>query len=672
MRDFGIDREEDAFYRHLPRAENLTFKRELVSIVPLVLFFLLLAGGLGYLGILNFSVYQAQAARNRVARIHLDPPRGEIVDRHGNPLAVNHAGYDCYFITSDELEQDLLDLQTLCDYLGMSTEQLENVLESRREAGSQRSLASELWAAGRGSLGARSILVKRDLNQVEVTGILERRTTYPSTYLERAYRRSYPAGASTAQLIGYVGPISESELDQWETLGYRISNIVGKAGLERQYDNILRGRSGERLVAVDARGHIIGDAEMVPAVVPDNGAVVIADGEVHIYDSEEPPQVNEDWQVFTNPGEIVQVNGQVIMRPSIIPPTGGTTLRLTIDLDIQRDIDDILGDHVGGVVALNPRDGSILAMVSQPGYDPNIFAPGGTDPEGWQAILDDPNFPLLNRPVQNAYVPGSVFKIVTALIAAEEGFTNHTWTCEGSLEVGNRTFRCWNLGGHGTVDFTEAMAESCDVAFWEMAQELGHVRIQEMAERLGLGSQLGVDLPDERSGLIPDEEWKLGRFDERWFTGDTMNMAIGQGFVQLTILQVAEMTAIAANGGFLVPPHINRLLTPSSGNIERLDIDQQDLNAVQRGLRRCVTTGTGRGCNLDWIQIAGKTGTADDPPREDPHSWFTSFAPYSDPALVIVVFCENGGHGDEKAVPLARRIWECESVRAYLEEMSAI
>ena len=219
MSNFGIDREEDAFYRHLPRAENLTFKRELISVVPLVLFFLLLSVGLGLLGITKFSYYQAQAAQNRIARIHLDPPRGEIVDRHGAPLAVNHAGYDCYFITSDNVEQDILDLVDLCEYLGMSSEQRQDVLDSRREAGSERSLASELWAAGRGTFGARSILVKHDLNQVEVTGILERRTTYPGAYLERAYRRSYPAGESTAQIVGYVGRISESELDEWEMLG---------------------------------------------------------------------------------------------------------------------------------------------------------------------------------------------------------------------------------------------------------------------------------------------------------------------------------------------------------------------------------------------------------------------------------------------------------------------
>ncbi len=727
------DYEDDGFYRALPRAENLTIKREIIAVPLMILALLILLGVLFVMGFIRFPYYQAQAAQNRITRITLAPPRGEILDRKGKPLAVNHAGYDCYFISSDDMDADVTDLTRLGEFLGLSGEKLETVLEGRREAGSIRSMASELWAAGRGTFGAKSILVKRDLNQVEVTAILERRTEFPSTFLERAYRRSYPAGECTAQVIGYVGQISESDLDEWERLGYRGGDMVGKAGLERQYDKYLRGRPGEKLVAVDARGRILGEAEMIPAVVPDSGAVVVRGDDVVLIregevidlsggvrvsmresivkavesgfasvDGDERAVIRTlfedsghggnfgEWHVFRRTGEIACINEQVVMRPSIVPPIGGSPLRLTIDLDMQRAIDEILGDHVGGVIAMDPRDGSILAMVSEPGYDPNLFFPGGVDPEGWLAILDDPHCPLLNRPVQNAYVPGSTFKIVTALAAAEENMTHSSWTCRGSIEVGNRKFRCWKLSGHGHVDFTRAIAESCDVAFWEMAQSLGHEKIYDMSRELGLGGQLGIDLPEEVGGLIPDDAWKRARFGdaERWFTGDTMNMAIGQGFVQLTVLQVAQITAVVANGGYLVPPHLNRLLTPAPSTIERISVSDRNINAVRAGLRSCVTTGTGRGCNLDWIDIAGKTGTADDPPREEPHSWFTSYGPYSDPSsspstnpsssssassfagpsLVIVVFCENGGHGDEKAVPLTRQIWECDAVRAYLGE----
>jgi len=711
MRNFGVEKEEDAFYRYLPRAENLTFKREFIAFPLLVLILIGLVIGLFILGVVQYPYYQAQAARNRIARIVLSPPRGEILDRKGSPLAVNHAAYNCYFISSDNLENDLEDIRRLGEFLGLGPDSLESVLQSRRETASQRSMISELWAVGRGVFGARSILVKRDLNQVEVTGILERRTDFPSTFLERSYRRSYPAGESSAQVIGYVGLISETELDEWSPLGYGLNDMIGKAGLERYYDNYLRGRSGERLVAVDARGRILGDAEMVPAVVPENGAVLVRGDEAAVlHDGESAdftggsrasmlngvltvterrmadvsgrdrmiqPMVFEDtgrggsygdWQVFRTPGEVARHEERIVMRPSVVPPAGGAPLRLTLDLDMQREIDEILGSHVGGVVAMNPEDGAILALVSEPGYDPNLFGPGGVDPEGWQTILDDEDHPLLNRPVQNAYVPGSTFKIVTALTAAENGFTGSSWTCHGSVEVGGTTFRCWNRGGHGPVNFTEAIAQSCDVAFWEMAQDMGQSEIFNVSHTFGLGAPLGIDLPDERSGLVPDDAWKRERIGERWYTGDTMNMAIGQGFVQLTMLQVARTTAVIANNGFLVTPYLNRFLKPAPSLVERIDVDSASINAVRRGLRACIQYGTGRGCDLDWIDLAGKTGTAEDHPRPEPHSWFTSYGPYDNPSLVIVVLCENGAYQDETAVPISRRIWECASVRAYLAE----
>jgi len=711
MTYFDYKHDDDDFYRHLPPAERFTIERELLAAPLMMLALVLLLAGLVRLGFVRFPYYQAQAAQNTVARITLQPPRGEILDRHGNPLAVNHAVYDCYFISSDDIDADVRDLTDLGHFLGLSDPQLDQVIDSRRQFAGLRSMQSELWAAGWGAFGARSILVRRDLNQVQVVALLERTSQFPRAFLERAYRRSYPAGKTTAQVVGYTGQISERELGELTPLGYRISDMIGKAGLERQYDNFLRGRPGERLVAIDARGRILGDAEMVPAVVPADGAVVVRGDDVAVlteggvtdlpggirvrmrtgvveavetgygvmggreravhrtlFSDNGRGGIFDDWYVFRRQGEIARIDERVITRPSIVPPTGGSPLRITLDLDMQRAIETIMAGTVGGVIAMDPRDGAILAMVSVPAFDPNLFAPGGVDPEGWQGIMSDPHFPLLNRPIQNAYVPGSIFKIATALAASDAGLAGRTWTCHGSIEIGNRTFRCWNRGGHGTVNFSDAVAQSCDVAFWEMAQDLGRDRIAHVAQSLGLASPLGVDLPDERAGLIPDDQWKRARFGERWFLGDTMNMAIGQGFVQLTVLQVARMTAVVANGGYLVPPHLNRLLNPAPTSIDRIPVDQRSIEAVRRGLRRVVTEGTGRACNLDWIQLAGKTGTADDPPREHPHSWFTSFGPYENPSLVIVVFCENGAHAPLTAVPLARQIWQSPPIRRYLSD----
>jgi cell division protein FtsI/penicillin-binding protein 2 len=712
MTDFQRDYEEE-LYRYLPKAEPLTIQREWMVAPASLVALLLLLTSLFITGVVRFPFYQAQAAQNRVARIALSPSRGEILDRKGRPLAVNHLVYDCYFITSDDIETDLADLSALGGFLELQPTALDALIQSRRAAPQSRSLESELWAAGKGEFGARSIIVKRDLNGVEVTALVERSDQFPRAFIEQAYRRSYPAGSSAAQVVGYMGEISEGTLNELTPLGYRIGDIVGKAGLEKQYDNILRGRPGERLVAVDAKGRILGEAETVPAVVPEDGAVVVRGDEVAMLrngdvvdftrgarisllngivevteigvsrvagaevsgrrtvfrDTGSGGQYGE-WNVFRNPGEVAMLDGDVVLRPSVKPPSSGSTLHTTIDLDMQRTIDGILGDTVGGVIAMDPRDGSILAIVSEPAFDPNLFAPGGVDVTGWQAIMDDPNRPMLDRPVQNAYVPGSTFKLVTALAGWEKGVIGpgSTWTCTGSLEVGDRVFHCWNRGGHGTLDFVGAMANSCDSAFWQMGEALGHDSIADMARMLGMGQTLGIDLPDEKRGLIPDDAWKRQRFDQRWFLGDTMNMAIGQGFVQCTVLQIARITATVANGGLLVPPHLNTLLNPAPSTLERIPVEPEGIAQIRVGMRAVISQGTAKSCNLDWIRICGKTGTADDPPRKDPHSWFTSFGPYENPFLVITVFCENGGHADIKAAPLTRRIWESPAVRAYLAD----
>ncbi|MFH1676869.1 MAG: penicillin-binding transpeptidase domain-containing protein [bacterium] len=706
---------EEDFLRTLPMAERLTIKREFIAAPAFVLCAIGLIVALFIVGVVKFPYYQAQAAQNRIARIKLPPPRGEILDRKGNPLAINHAVHDCYFITSDDVELDVDDLNKLGEFLLLNEKELERVISGRREAGSKRSMQSELWATGWGAFGARSILVKRDLNQVEVTSILERRTDFPHTFLERSYRRSYPAGASTAQVVGYMGEISEGELGESAPLGYRMGDMVGKGGLEKQYDSVMRGRDGFRLVSVDAHGRIRGEAEGVPGVVPEGGAVVVRGDEVAVLGEgdvadfsgrvrvsilsgiteavETGYSVGEsgegavqrtifrdrgmggeygEWKVFRNPGEVAIVDGMVVMQPSLKPPSGGAPLNTTLDLDMQRAIDTLFADNVGGVVAMDPRDGSILAMVSKPGFDPNLFAPGGVDPTGWNAIMNDPHFPLLNRPVQNAYVPGSTFKIVTGVAAVNGGVagSGQTWTCKGKIEVGKRLFRCWNRGGHGTVGFQTAIAESCDVAFWEIGQKLGYDPIANMARLMGCGEPTGIDLPGEKSGLIPSDEWKRNRFgqSERWFLGDTMNMAIGQGFLQLTVIQMVRITASVANGGYLVTPHLNRMLVSPHGTGNKIPVSPRAFEEVGAGMRQCVSDGTGKPCNLPWIRIAGKTGTADDPPRKAPHSWFTSYAPYENPTLVIVVFCENGGHKEEKAAAICAKFWNSDPVKAYLTE----
>ena len=709
MRPDQREYEED-FYRTLPKADLRTFHREWFVAGLLAIAFIGLIVGFVRLSVMKFNFYQEQAQGNRIARIPLSPPRGEILDRNGRPFAVNHLVYDCYFITSIDVDEDVVSIEQLGTFLGLSTEQIDVIREDRIEARISRSMESELWAAEWGELGAKGILVKRDLNQVEVTALLERSGEFPRAFLIQAYRRSYPEGESAAQVVGYMLEISESELQDQAPLGYRMGDMVGKAGIERQYDNMLRGRPGERYIEIDARGRILGESDRLPVMVRNNSAVVVKGDEVfeleegEIIEPESGVRLSlkdgvcravtvnfrgeEDselfnysgsggtygeWAVFQRPGEIVQIDGIPVYKPSVEYPTSGADLHTTLDIGMQREISELLGDRTGGIVAMDPNNGSILAMVSDPSFDPNLFSRAGADRSGWEAANNDPNFPFLNRPVHNAYVPGSTFKLVTFLAAGDAGllYSGRTWDCDGRLEIGNRWFHCWNRYGHGEVGITRAVAESCDVAFYLMGDALGHDAIEYMALQIGFGAPTGVDLPSERGGLIPDEEWKQDHWDENWYTGDTYNMVIGQGFLQVNLLQIARMTAVVANGGYLVPQHVNRLLTPSTEDLapyDRLDVSENILNSLAQGMRRCVTRGTGTACNLDWIEIAGKTGTADDPPRPDPHSWFISYGPYENPKLVLIVFLENGGHGDENAAPLAAEIWSCDSVRSYLEE----
>jgi penicillin-binding protein 2 len=456
--------------------------------------------------------------------------------------------------------------------------------------------------------------------------------------------REYISGTLFAHITGYVGHIPEQDLDSYLDLAdadYDQNDVVGLTGVELTYEDDLRGDKGQRHVEVDVTGR-----------------------------------------------EIQTIGPQV-------EPVPGHNLVLSLDADLQATITEILekgirdaGSDSGVAVAMDPRTGEILAMVSLPSYDANLFI-GGIDEEDYAQLSEDPRHPLVNHAISGQYPPGSTFKIVTASAGLEEGTVTPSSVifCPGTIWIPHRfapdnpelaqPFNCWLQTGHRSISMVEAIAQSCDIYFGVLAggygefEGLGQAALHEYSQYFGLGKPTGVDLPGETAGLVPDETWKRLTYGETWVTGDTFNAAIGQGFILTTPLQILNATAAVANGGELYRPQIVREIRDADGNlvraftpdlIRKLPVSPETIEIVRRGMRGAVTHGTAMAANLGGVAVAGKTGTAEFPGKRDwegnlpTHAWFTAFAPFDDPEIALVVFVEGGGEGSVVSVPVAAEI----------------
>ena len=412
------------------------------------------------------------------------------------------------------------------------------------------------------------------------------------------FRRVYPAGALTAHVIGYVGEVTKDEILSRAEEKYMVGDLIGKTGVELVHEGTLRGMAAEEAVEVDAVGR---------------------------------------------------------RRRSLsrIPPTKGQDLRLTLDLGAQREAQQLLGGKKGVIVAMDVKDGAVKVLYSAPSYDPNPLTWGVSAGE-WGRLLKDPDRPMMNRAISGAYPPGSTFKAVPALAAlVEKVVTPHTTVhCPGQLKVGNRVFRCWKRGGHGTVSLVSALKDSCDVYFYQIGLWLGADRLIEWSGRLGVGQVTGIDLPGEARGNLAGREWKKRRFSESWFHGDTVNYSIGQGFLLMTPLQLARVYAALANGGTLVVPHLSASEHPQGTD---LHLPREALGWVRKGMEEVVKSGTGRASGVYGVTVTGKTGTAQNPHGDD-HAWFVGYAPSDNPRYVAVALVEGGGHGSSVAAPLVGQV----------------
>jgi len=465
------------------------------------------------------------------------------------------------------------------------------------------------------------IKIERQVDFSTLSLLQERRLDLPGIEFRAESRRSYPSGVKAPHLFGYLSEISESELKQWREKGYEAGDLIGKKGLERRYEEILHGKKGKRHVQADALGRIVGDLTGSP---------------------------NPEFEDKA--------------------PEPGKNLLVSIDASLQFHLETVLAGRRGGAVVLNCKNGEVIAMVSKPDFDIELFSRPFSSGLLNQ-LMNDPIKPFYDRMLQSLYPPGSTYKMITLFAGLETGLIDPAERvfCPGYYRFGTRAFGCWKKGGHGTVDMLQAVEQSCDVYFYRMGLKIGLERWVEYSRRFKFGQLTGIDLSGESAGLVPDEKYLDQRYGKnKWSKGLMLNFAIGQGDLLTTPLQMAYFAMNIANEGNSFKPHIKRgTQDPVTGeeefdrpdSVQIPDIRPETYSLVKRGMYMVVhgAHATGRAAQVPGITAAGKTGTAQNPHGED-HAWFIGFAPFEDPQIAWCVFLENGGGGGAVAAPIAREI----------------
>ncbi len=472
------------------------------------------------------------------------------------------------------------------------------------------------------------VLLKRDIDWITISRLEANLYKFPGIFVDISYTRSYPNGIIAPHLIGYLGEVSEEDLKSNKYPRVRTGDMVGKYGLEEFYNSSLSGEPGDKKLEVNARGRLI---------------------------------------------SLLSKNN----------PVPGDDVYLTIDLDLQKAAEEALFDKVGAVVALDPTNGNIRAMASNPGFNPEIFIKGISSKE-WKELNDPKTHPLQNKAIQGTYATGSTFKPVLSFAGFNEGLINDKTSvfCNGSFDFGKRTYRCWKEGGHGHTDFYKSLVESCDVYYYNLGLRLGVDRIGKYANFFGLGEKTGIDLASESEGVMPSSQWKKKKFKVKWYEGETISYSIGQGYSLATPLQIANFYAAIANHGTIYKPNYIYKIISKDGKlleertkgkiIKKIDIPQKIFVNVVNALTGVVNDekGTGKNARLPDVLVAGKTGTAQVysqkkrketegvPWHLKDHAWFASFAPANKPEIVVVALIEHGGGGGANAAPVAKQVLE--------------
>ena len=581
-------------------------------LIFLLLGVLLLFGRSTYLQVIRGTYFKAVAEGNRLRLKDIKANRGIFYDRSGKVMAENISSYSLAIIPVDlpkgENEQREISRQ-ISKITGLAEEEIY----------------SKIIQQSNFSYEPEVILENLNQDQAIMTKVLN--SQYPGVILKIQNARNYlttQTSESLTHVLGYVGKIEESQKQTYLEKNYSIDDYLGKTGLELFYEKELKGVNGREQVEVDATGQA---KEMIASQKP--------------------------------------INGQ--------------NLVLTLDLALQQKAEESLrqvlsgyGKKKGAVVILDPNSGEVLALVSWPSFDNNVFSRGLSNEE-YQKLINDQNNPLFSRAMSGEYPSGSTFKLVIGAAALQEGIINEntSFNSVGGISVSNWFFPDWKAGGHGWTNIYKALAESVNTFFYIIGggysnfEGLGVAKIKEYAQNFGLNQKLGIDLPNEAFGFLPSQDWKEKTKNEQWYIGDTYHLSIGQGDILVTPLQVAAWTSVFASGGKLFQPHLvkeildsdNRLVKEIEPKIINQNfIEKNYLKIINHGLRQAVLTGSARGLGNLPISVAAKTGTAEWSSQKSPHAWLTAFAPYENPRIVVTVLVEEGGEGSSVALPVAREI----------------
>ena len=598
--------------------DRFRFRLGIASLLVL-LAFAILTGRFVWLQIVQHDFYHTRAEDNRIALIPIVPNRGVITDRNGVVLARNYSAFTLEITPSlvGELDATIEGLAEVIEIQAKDRKRFKRLLDEAKNF--------------------ESIPIRTRLTDAEVAKFAAQRYRFPGVEVKARLFRQYPLGPIASHALGYIGRITDRDLQWIEEAGrqanYRGTDHIGKIGLEQHYEFELHGETGYEEVEIDS-------------------------------------------------------GGRALRSLKRIPPVSGNNLQLTIDARLQEITEQAFGDRKGALVAIEPATGGILALVSNPTYDPNLFVDGIT-PDNWKELNEHPSKPMVNRAINGAYPPGSTFKPFMALGALELGkrTPNQTISDPGFYTFGNHTFRDDKKGGHGSVDMYKSIVHSCDTYYYILANDMGIDNIAKFMGSLGLGQRTGVDLgrddSGESKGVLPSQEWKKQRFkkpeQQRWYAGETISIGIGQGYNAYTPIQLAQATAVVANNGVMFRPHlVNQIIDAKTGEkravepqpLRDLKLKKQNIDVIRRAMAGVIKEGTGaRAFAGAPYDAAGKTGTAQvyslkgsdykagSVKRElRDHALFIAYAPADKPTIALAVLVENGGFGAQSAAPIARMV----------------
>lgn len=588
--------------------------------IRLFLFFIIISFGIivsrvFYLQIISGDYYRSLAEGNRIRRLPIPAERGIIYDRFNHELVRNVPGFSLTIIPQD---------------LPHDSQTLENVIEKTASLGGLSPDNLKELLKKTSPYSYESVTVKENLDYQTALSLYVQNSNLPGVEIESGSERNYTIVANTKEnnilslshLLGYLGKLNQNDLDQLRSAGYLSSDKLGKAGLEKIYESYLRGTYGRKKIEVNATG--------------------------------------KEQDVL-----------------AVEAPIPGKNIILTIDLNAQKKMESLVkataektGKRKIAAIAMNPQNGEILALVSWPTFDNNDFA-NGINKITYQKYLDDPDLPLFNRTIAGAYPPGSTVKLIVSAAALQEKIIdkNTSVNSVGGIRVGGILFKDWKPGGHGNTNVAKAIAWSVNTFFYYVGGGydkfigLGIDRLAKYFNAFGLAQKTNIDLPGENSGFVPTKEWKKKIKGDSWFVGDTYNVSIGQGDMLVTPIQVAEWTAVIANGGVLVTPHLaQKIVDPVTKKITTLTypnknnglVGDNNLQIVRQGMRDCVAYGSCKMLGQLTFDAAGKTGTAQWSKNHPTHAWFTSFAPFQNPQIVVTVLVEDGGEGATISMPIAK------------------